>query len=77
MSGNNGDSELASATIFEVFWLKPNMFYNFAIPDLKVGAILKIHCVTSVSKKHLKSYIDEFSLRHNTRKNLTCERFDF
>ncbi len=29
-----------------------------------------------VSKKHLQSYIDEFSLRYNTRKNLTCERFD-
>ncbi len=29
-----------------------------------------------VSKKHLQSYVDEFSLRFNTRKNLTSQRFD-
>lgn len=30
----------------------------------------------SVSKKHLQSYIDEFSLRFNTRNNLTSKRFN-
>jgi transposase-like protein len=29
-----------------------------------------------VSTKHLQSYIDEFSLRYNTRITCTCERFD-
>jgi transposase-like protein len=29
-----------------------------------------------VSKKHLQSYVDEFTLRYNTRKEETCERFD-
>ena len=29
-----------------------------------------------VSKKHLQSYINEFTLRYNTRKNETSQRFD-
>jgi len=29
-----------------------------------------------VSMKHLQSYVNEYSLRFNTRDNLTCERFD-
>ena len=29
-----------------------------------------------VSTKHLQSYVDEFSLRYNTRKVCTCNRFD-
>lgn len=29
-----------------------------------------------VSEKHLQSYIEEFSLRFNTRDRATCERFD-
>lgn len=29
-----------------------------------------------VSKKHLQSYVNEYSLRFNTRGSLTCERFD-
>jgi hypothetical protein len=29
-----------------------------------------------VSKDHLQSYIDEFTLRYNTRKNCTSDRFD-
>lgn len=29
-----------------------------------------------VSTDHLQSYIDEYTLRYNTRKNSTCQRFD-
>lgn len=29
-----------------------------------------------VSTKHLQSYVDEFSLRYNTRTDTTCNRFD-
>jgi hypothetical protein len=41
------DEPMVQAKIFISFWLKPDMFYNLAIPDINVGATLNIICVTS------------------------------
>jgi len=45
------DEPMVQATIFILFWLKPNMFCNLDIPDINVGATLNIICVISINNK--------------------------
>jgi len=52
------DEPLVQATIFILYWLKPNMFCNLAIPGMNAGAALKIICVTSVKNIQLCTLIN-------------------
>jgi len=44
--------------------------------SLKLDSPKSFHWLQLISTNHLQGYIDEYTLRYNTRKNCTCDRFN-